>query len=162
MLITLVRNNLTDFIDLLSILSDAEFTEKHPELSQATIGEHTRHSIELFQCLVSQYETGIINYDKRNRDESIQNSCKTAINAIQELLKNVNKPNKLLTLQQGIEQPTLSIETNYFRELLYNWEHTIHHQALIKVAMLKLKHIEIPENFGVAKSTLEYRLQCAP
>lgn len=162
MLINLVRNNLTDFIDLLSLLSDVEFTEKHTELSQATIGEHTRHSIELFQCLINQYEIDVVNYDKRERNEYIQNSCKKAINAIQKLLENVNKPNKSLTLQQGIQQPTLSIETNYFRELLYNWEHTIHHQALIKVAMLKLKHIEIPENFGVAKSTLEYRLQCAP
>ena len=45
-------------------------------------------------------------------------------------------------------------------ELIYNLEHSIHHQALIKVAVLKNSAIQLSENFGVAKSTIEYRNQC--
>ena len=62
-----------------------------------------------------------------------------------------------MVLQQGTTETTLEIETNYERELLYNLEHSIHHQALIKVALLQLQSVEIPENFGVAQSTIVYR-----
>ncbi len=55
----------------------------------------------------------------------------------------------------------VSIQTNYFRELLYNLEHCIHHQALIKVAVFQLENIKVTENFGIAPSTIEYKKQCA-
>jgi hypothetical protein len=51
-------------------------------------------------------------------------------------------------------------ESNYFRELLYNLEHCIHHQALIKVAILQCETVTI-DNFGVDQTTIEYRNQCA-
>jgi hypothetical protein len=66
-----------------------------------------------------------------------------------------------MTLEQGVEKVTFKVQTNYFRELLYNLEHSIHHQALIKVAVLKNKNIQLCSEFGVAKSTIEYRTQCA-
>jgi RNA-binding protein YhbY len=64
-------------------------------------------------------------------------------------------------LQQVIGNQILEIESNYTRELLYNLEHSIHHQALIKVAILQNNSIIIDENFGVAHSTIEYRKKCA-
>lgn len=81
--------------------------------------------------------------------------------AIVSLLRQLDKPNKSLELQQTIEGEAISISTNYYRELVYNLEHCIHHQALIKVALLQLNHVTIDENFGVARSTIEYRKQCA-
>jgi hypothetical protein len=39
-------------------------------------------------------------------------------------------------------------------------EHCIHHQALIKVAVLQ-SAIFCEWKFGVARSTIEYRKQCA-
>jgi hypothetical protein len=48
---------------------------------------------------------------------------------------------------------------NYFRELLYNLEHCIHHQALIKWLFYKMK-LFLWMNFGVARSTIEYRKLC--
>jgi hypothetical protein len=55
----------------------------------------------------------------------------------------------------------LLIESNYQRELLYNLEHCIHHQAMIKVAIIQSSLVAIDENFGVARSTIEYKKQCA-
>jgi RNA-binding protein YhbY len=66
-----------------------------------------------------------------------------------------------LKLQQIVDGEELLIDTNYNRELLYNLEHCIHHQALIKVAVLQNDAITIDANFGVARSTIEYRKQCA-
>ena len=69
--------------------------------------------------------------------------------------------NKDLVLEQGTTAVSFTVKTNYFRELLYNLEHSIHHQALIKVAVLKNKNIQLCPEFGIAKSTIEYRTQCA-
>jgi hypothetical protein len=138
-----------------------EYTAPCADLSNATIGAHTRHIIELFQCLETSYETGIVNYDSRQRDFRIQNDAAFAAITIEALLSNINKPNKNLQLQQGVDGELLSMETNYQRELLYNLEHCIHHQALIKVALLQSATVEVDANFGVARSTIEYRKQCA-
>lgn len=59
-----------------------------------------------------------------------------------------------------IDGLTFRIQSNYYRELLYNLEHCIHHQALIKVAVLQFENVLLNENFGVARSTIEYRKQC--
>jgi len=115
----------------------------------------------MFQCLENQYDTAVINYDLRKRDYAIQTDIDTAQQTIKDLLSQMDKPNKNLELQQTIDEEQIRIPTNYYRELLYNLEHCIHHQALIKVAVLQIEHLTVDENFGVARSTIEYRKQCA-
>jgi hypothetical protein len=160
MLIASIKENFKEIIQLLDQLSDLDFTYCHTELSNATIGEHTRHIIELYQVLIKNYSNGLINYDKRERNLAIQTSIVEAKKAIDNILSNINQPNKDLLLEQGAIQPLFTISTNYFRELLYNLEHSIHHQALIKVAILKNPKINISQDFGVAKSTIEFKTQC--
>ncbi|WP_298394275.1 DinB family protein [Flavobacterium sp.] len=161
MLIPSVKNTLNELDDLLSQLTNEDYTCQCQDLSNATIGEHTRHIIELFQCLENQYESGIVNYDSRKRDYAIQTCTQTAKTAIQGIIDTLDKPNKNIILHQIIDGETIEIESNYNRELLYNLEHCIHHQALIKVAVLQNDAITIDANFGVARSTIEYRKQCA-
>lgn len=161
MLTNSVHTTLTELSNLLLQLSNKDYSAPCEELGNSTIGQHTRHIIELFQCLQNQYESGTINYDNRLRDHGIQTDTDKARTAIALILNSMPKPNKDLVLQQVIDEIEITIESNYLRELLYNLEHCIHHQALIKVAVLQLKHLEVDENFGVARSTIEYRKQCA-
>ncbi|MFV5693341.1 DinB family protein [Flavobacterium sp. LT1R49] len=161
MLIPSITNSLNELIDLLNQLSNKDYSNPCTELSNASIGEHTRHIIEMFQCLENQYDLGIVNYDKRARNILIQTDVNYAIHHILEIKNNLEKENKNIDLQQMIDGEEIRIQSNYYRELLYNLEHCIHHQALIKVAILKCENITVDENFGVARSTIEYRNQCA-
>ena len=161
MLIPSIHKTLNELSDLLTQFNDNDYTNPCFGLSNATIGEHTRHIIEMFQCVENQYEGGIINYDARKRDYLIQTNIAFAKEAIETVLNELDKPNKNLQLQQIVDGEELLIDSNYNRELLYNLEHCIHHQALIKVAILQMDHIQIDENFGVARSTIEYKKQCA-
>ena len=161
MLIPSIYKALGELSDLLSQLSNEDYTNPCYGLSNATIGEHSRHIIEMFQCLESQYDSQTINYDQRKRDYAIQTDKQTAQQIIREVLDQIDKPNKNLELQQSIEGEQICITTNYYRELVYNLEHCIHHQALIKVAVLQMPHLVVDDNFGVARSTIEYRKQCA-
>ena len=160
MLIPSINSSLNELIDLLQQLSDKEYSNPCEQLSSASIGEHTRHIVEMFQCLENQFQSGVVNYDKRDRNKQIQTDTNFAILQIEIIKSNLDKENKKIELQQIIDGEEIRIDSNYFRELLYNLEHCIHHQALIKVAILISDNIKINENFGVARSTIEYRNKC--
>ena len=161
MLIPSIKNALNELSNLLKQLSKEDYVLPCYGLSNTTIGEHTRHIIEMFQCLNTQYENGIVNYDLRKRDYLIQTDTNFAEKTIQEIVANLDKQNINLNLQQIVDGEELLVESNYNRELLYNLEHCIHHQALIKVALLLSESVKVDANFGVARSTIEYRNQCA-
>lgn len=161
MLNSSICKTLNELSELLSQLSNEDFSKPCPALSNSSIGEHTRHVIEMFQCLEKQYDLGVVNYDKRKRDQYIQTDTLFAKQSIDLILNQLDKPNKFIQLQQFIDGEEILIESNYHRELLYNLEHCIHHQALIKVAILQLENILVNDNFGVACSTIEFRKQCA-
>lgn len=160
MLIPSINRSLNDLIDLLNQLSNSEYSNLCADLSGASIGKHTRHIIEMFQCLENQYDFGVVNYDNRNRNLQIESDTLFAILNIKDIQANLFKEDKILQLRQYIEGEEIIIQSNYFRELLYNFEHCIHHQALIKVAILKFEHVLVDANFGIARSTIEYRNKC--
>jgi hypothetical protein len=56
MLLTSINRSLNELNHLLRQLSEKEYSNPCLELSNATIGEHIRHIIEMFQCLENQYE----------------------------------------------------------------------------------------------------------
>jgi hypothetical protein len=83
---------------------------------------------------------------------------------LQTIYLNLGRPDKQLVLNASYDDHStepVSITTNYFREIAYNLEHTIHHMALIRVGINEVSTIELPENFGVASSTVKHRKQCA-
>lgn len=158
MLINAIKENLNCLIQLLNQLDDRQYSKPCKVLSNASIGEHTRHVIEMFQCLITQYKTGIVDYDKRERNIAIQSNTNVAINCLETIQDQLHKENKLLDIACSFDRQT--ILSNYERELLYNLEHAIHHEALIKVGLYEFENIKIPEDFGVAPSTIAFRKQC--
>ena len=149
---------LTEQQNLLRKITAKMYTHNIPSLDGATIGGHTRHIIEFLEILLNSYHTNQINYDERQRNLELEKNPEQAIQAISEILSRINLPNKNLTMHQTVGTISLEIPTNFFRELLYNIEHCIHHQALIKVAFneIKMSHL-LNKNFGIAPSTIQYR-----
>jgi hypothetical protein len=150
--------------ETLNQLSNEEYTRSSKIIMNATIGQHVRHIIELFQCLDKGYDVGLVNYEKRKRDYRIETEKDVAISLLKEIYRNIEKPNKAITLEAEDycdEVQVVSIPSNYYRELAYNLEHTIHHMALIRVGVNEVSSVKLPEEFGVAYSTIKYRQQCA-
>ena len=150
--------------DSLGQLSSLQYSQPCSTLFNNTIGQHVRHIIELFQCLENGYGSGIVNYEKRKRDTLIESDKELAGRLLLEIHRGLGKPNKTLTLEASYDEHAsepIAIETNYFREVAYNLEHTIHHMALIRVGITEISNIQLPDDFGVASSTVKYRKQCA-
>jgi hypothetical protein len=159
-----IRHVFLQLSETLNQLSNEEYVKPSNILFNATIGQHVRHIIELFLCLEEGYESGTVNYEKRKRDYLIETDKEFAISLMTAIYSRLERPDKDLVLEaedytECIE--TVAIPTNYFRELTYNLEHTIHHMALIRVGINEVSKVQLSEEFGVAYSTIKYRQQCA-
>lgn len=161
MLYSSIKNTLYEVVSLLEQLEEDEYLQPCQELSNGTIGQHARHIIEMFQCLITNYNNALVNYDLRERNKRIETETAYAISCIEEIILTMEKENKPFLLMQNISGNEVVIESSYHRELLYNLEHCIHHQALIKVAVLHNEKVLLGENFGVAPSTIQYKKLCA-
>jgi len=144
------------FKDILSQLSQEYYVMPCNALSDATIGQHTRHVIELYQCLINGYDAAEVSYDKRKRDKRIQEDIDFAILQLSNVQLELEKPNKEIQVYYDLGEKEVGLQSNYFREVMYNLEHAIHHHALIKVGIKTLTTIELPEFFGVAPSTIQF------
>lgn len=128
----------------------------------ASIGQHTRHFIEFYRCLLSQVgkDPRIVNYSKRKRDHTIESEpsvAKQHISEISEQLFCLSENHKCL-LECDDHAGETPVESNLERELLYNIEHTIHHLAIIKIGLAAVApQIDLPEHFGVAPSTIRHK-----
>jgi uncharacterized damage-inducible protein DinB len=145
-------------------LDAVQYAQECRTLSNASIGKHLRHVIELFQSLEKGYAEGVVNYEKRKRDTRIENDKDFALSLLHEIHNNLDKPDKQLILESSYDEDSdelITISTNYNREVMYNLEHTIHHMALIRVGINEVSEIQLPENYGVASSTVKYRQTCA-
>ena len=154
-------STLDEFIGVLGELSDEAYIHRCRLIGDATVGQHVRHTIELYQCLLSGYQAGEVCYDKRKRDIRIETNIQTALNCLVSIKNELNRPDKSLSVFYELNSRQVELQSNYYREIMYNLEHTIHHQALIRVAIESSTNILLPTTFGVAPSTTKYRLACA-
>ena len=145
-------------------LSVEQYAKPCEQLFGNTIGQHVRHIIELFQCLENGYSAGLVNYEKRKRDLAIETDPVLACSQLKDIYGRLNRPNKELQLEASYDEHLtdyVQIRTNYEREIAYNLEHTIHHMALIRVGVTEVSTLVVPDEFGVASSTIKYRRSCA-
>lgn len=150
-------------------LDQKEYSQPVEALSNSTLGQHLRHVIEFYHCLIIGYQSGVLNYDNRIRNRQIEEDLATAENALTEIEYSIHQMDisKSIVLEindySGESEYTNSITSSIARELAYNNEHTIHHMALIKVAIKSiLPEILLSETFGIAPSTIKHReSQCA-
>ena len=151
-----------DQLDAVLCQISAEHYSLNISSLNASVSQHIRHILEFYVCLYEGLKTGVVNYDNRKRDLRIENDRLFTQNLIRELKEKINNQvdnnDLILELKYGDDsENNISLSTNYFRELAYNVEHTIHHLAIIKQPIIeRFNYIELPDNFGIASSTVRY------
>ena len=134
-------------------------------LNGATIGQHFRHILEFFICLQKGVEIGVVSFDDRERNVLIETDVEYAMDRIDELVIFVENIEGDRSLQLKANYATSTqdntyIQSSLYRELAYTLDHTIHHLAIVKIALSnELEKLGIDENFGVAPSTVRYKNQ---
>ena len=160
------REIITQLQLLLNQMEKASYSDSLPILQGSSVGQHLRHVIEFYVCLSRQMETGIVNYDDRERNHQLENDLGYTRRILNELSDEVagwhtDKPLQLRAIY-GDVAGTL-VPTSLARELVYLIEHAVHHMAIVKMAVAHhLPHVTLPASFGVAHSTLQHReAECA-
>ncbi len=161
---------LNDAKSYLQQVSGDAYCQPLPVLSGSTVGQHTRHFIELFQCLFETLDAAqagkatVVNYDQRRRDRRIETNSQHALMVVESLMERLQR----LSFTDDIYLEFMDYEmggstllpTSVERELFYNIEHTIHHFALIKIGLRVVEPcMELPPNFGIAPSTVNRNLE---
>ncbi len=82
----IIRDTLEKLKDLINQLSNEDFVLPILYLGNSSIGEHSRHIIEMFQCLLNSYKSGLLNYDDRQRNNLIQTDTNFAIQTIENII----------------------------------------------------------------------------
>jgi hypothetical protein len=161
------KENLQEIKTLIASVKEEQYQYKSQLLSDATIGQHVRHILEFYLCLINGECRGLVNYDKRERDLNLERNPGLAIFCIDKICNDIQRLNTEQEIQLAgnfsSEGRTLkTIRTSIDRELAYCLEHSIHHQALIKIGLIeqKMDHL-INEGFGVAPATIRHKQQCA-
>ena len=151
--------------EVIANCKEEDFSKPLPILSNSTFGQHVRHTLEFFLCLFDAKNERVINYDNRKHDKFIETDSALAISVIDSIQEFLNEQKEDFeisfeanyTLQEG---DLHKMPSSFSRELAYNIEHAIHHMALLKVAVNQsLTYIVLPENFGVATSTIRYQMK---
>lgn len=154
---------LNQLVDLVHQLDPRDFSKASEALSQSTVGQHLRHTLEFFICFEEGFDKGVINYDKRAHDKLIESDKFIALATLQRItgfIESIDQ-NKRLLLEVGYDlrsDDCVTIETNSTRELVYNIEHAVHHMAIMKIGIREVApYVKLPSDFGVAASTVRYK-----
>lgn len=162
-LIEAAQDVLLQGLGLLFGLGDRLYSRPVRAPFNASIGQHYRHVLEHFQCLIQGVRPGEIDYDARNRNPRLEGEVTYASVATCDVLRaikgwseaNLLAPCKVVSSVSYAATAPSKVDSNIGRELSYCVAHAIHHYAIIRL-MCAEAGIEVPAEFGYAPSTVKH------
>lgn len=134
-----------------------DYSKSLPVLEGSSIGKHVRHILEFYEILLGH--TGPhFSYDDRKRNIQLEESLIEAISSVLQVKEGISglKLDERITLKSKFNTGEAIMETTIARELNYNIEHTVHHLAIIRIAIVdSFPYVKLPASFGYADSTLQ-------
>lgn len=144
-------------------LEDETYVAPASCAGDATIGQHTRHTLDHYRALFRGHtESGLVAYDKRERGtavESDRSEAVTRIGALRKVVGAVDAP----ALSSGVRIevlplpgcPEIPLDSTLGRELAFVTHHAVHHLAIIKMIANEFDLV-CPTTFGRAPSTIAH------
>lgn len=154
--------------DLLRQLDNEVYTQALPVFNQSSIGQHFRHIINFYQCLLNTKTPNPVDYCQRERHTSIETECSTAISVLENIQQSVwhlpeDQPVMVLSdFSTDDDEQRTTIASSLGRELMYAYDHALHHLALVKIGLqVHFPNITLDPHLGVAPSTIKYQKKIA-
>jgi len=159
----IIKNTKLTFKQLKSLITSIDkvnFIKPLNIINGSTIGQHIRHIIEFYIEFDNGYQSGIVSYDNRQRNIDLETNQALILSKIDSIINDLSYYNMeksiIIKSNHGIDDSEFSkSKSSVMRELVYALDHTVHHLAIIKIAMqVEFKHIKLESNIGVAPSTI--------
>jgi len=150
-------------VDLLGAITSQDFQRVMQPHMTGSIGQHLRHVIDHYIALENGFETGLVDYDQRNRDANIEvsvNAARETIQAVQVWLGTLSESDltKSVQVRSEISLSERIVEdcpSTLAREIMFVSSHAVHHFSLISI-IRSLQGQPVPEFFGYAPATISY------
>lgn len=157
---------LTQGESLLGSVTPQQYATRVALALDGSIGAHYRHCLDHFVSLLRSASCSFVDFDLRDRDPQIETDPARALELTREIRESLARwtPGELArTVGTRCEiryAPGSSPVTGSTlgRELVYVIAHAIHHFAIIAI-IGRLQGIRLPEDFGMAPSTLAHLRQ---
>jgi hypothetical protein len=152
-------------LSLLAVIGHDAYTSSPGDFAPHRVGSHLRHIVEFYECFLDAVESGHINYDARQRDESVEQSRSVAAGRILSIIQRLEAAPDLrgdsiiwvrMEDADAIQVQDCFLTSSIGRELQILSSHTIHHFALIAMT-LRAHGVDVDPNFGMAPSSLRYQ-----
>lgn len=154
-------NSLNQVSTLLAKFNEEEYCRPLPILHNTSIGKHVRHIINFYQCIINPSESEVISYDTRQRDKQMEENPVYGRIIIDALVADLKKlsPDTPVKVSQNFSTVEMDdaqiIDSTIGREIMYAFDHTVHHLAIIKIGLNENYPDKITDvNLGVAPSTI--------
>lgn len=146
---------------VLEQLEPHEYRRQLPEYEGSTLGQHFRHILEFFQCLEQGIQSGIVDYAARERNllyEDNPGLTASAFGSFAETLPSLDTFEIVNVRAEFGGQERPSYASTVGRELMFVYDHAIHHLAIIKIGLLcHFPHVQADKDLGVSPSTIKAR-----
>ena len=150
--------------ELLDLLDNERYGTSIEILGGASIGQHVRHIYDFYDCIGKCSDSFELDYSCRDRDSDIETNIDYVQTMVEQLMHSLN----VLTSNQALmvlsdfsshrDEERVWLKSSVGRELMYGFDHAIHHLAIIKIGMKgRFPEIHLPKNLGVAPSTIKYQ-----
>ena len=154
-----------EITDILGQINPEDYSAPLDLLNGASLGQHFRHILDFFHCLALAGENGVVDYANRERNPAAEADPHYTAKAFEHVLNKIERMDEATFLQMRAdfrditeEQRTL-YPTSAGREMTFVHDHAIHHLAMINIGIKEYcPYISRPEYFGVAPSTIKYRM----
>jgi hypothetical protein len=149
---------------ILDQLSDSQYSLNLDIFNGSSVGMHIRHIFDFYDCIISGCNCDSIDYNDRDRNPNIEQNRVAAIGAFSQMASmalNLNDSNKItvitdFSIQENDQRP--AVTSSIGRELMYAYDHAVHHLAIIKIGIkASFPDVILDKHIGVAPSTIKYQ-----
>ncbi|HNM26070.1 MAG TPA: hypothetical protein PKL15_11600 [Saprospiraceae bacterium] len=150
--------------ELLATLQADTYTMPLQIFHGSTIGQHFRHILEFYTCLLEGLDCDFVNYGGRRRDPQIEQNPAFALAVLHQTAGRLYEfdEHRLIKVVSEFSDDSsderLMYQSTVGRELQYAFDHAVHHLAIIRIGLETcFPDVPVCATLGVAPSTLKYR-----
>lgn len=130
----------------------------------STVGQHFRHILEFYTCLLEGCDAAYIDYSSRQRNDAISENPRIALRVLESVVNKIPQLNVQQVLKvesefcEAADERRPAYLSSMGRELQYAFDHAVHHLAIIRMGLEShFPEIPVEADLGVAPSTLKHR-----
>jgi uncharacterized damage-inducible protein DinB len=148
---------------ILNQLSDDQYSRPLDVFNGSTLGQHFRHILDFYCAVLKAAGSGQLDYGDRARDKGVELYTSHALASFEQITKGIlelsdDEQIEVITdFHTDTEAERPKVVSSIGRELMYAYDHAVHHLAIIKIGIKShCPDVILNPHVGVAPSTIKF------